>query len=108
MMITASDHLRRTYRQCARSAAGCVVCRWVLFAASAAVFILRVYTERRWYLVAYSVGILFLNNTVQFLTPQVGPDAERLRGLSERRRHRFSSNERLDVYHRRSHTVVDG
>ncbi|CAB1101011.1 unnamed protein product [Ectocarpus sp. CCAP 1310/34] len=27
MMITASHHLRRTYRQCARQAAGCVVCR---------------------------------------------------------------------------------
>ncbi|CAN0163514.1 unnamed protein product, partial [Ectocarpus sp. 12 AP-2014] len=77
------------YRRCARQAAGCVVCRWLLFAASAAVFVLRIYTERGWYVVAYSVGILVLNNTVHFVTPQVGPDAERLRGLSERRRHRF-------------------
>ncbi|CAN0115123.1 unnamed protein product, partial [Ectocarpus sp. 4 AP-2014] len=98
----------RTCRQCARQAAGCVVCRWLLFAASAAVFVLRVYTERGWYMVAYSVGILVLNNTVHFLTPQIGPDAQRLRGLSERRRHRFSSNERLDVYPRTSHTAVDG
>lgn len=100
LVLPVGDNSRRAFRRCSQRLASYVVCRWSLFAVGAVMFVVRIYTTRSWYIVAYVLGMVLLNNILGVLYPQINPDAERLRGPSMPR-HLFRRSSRERVQHLR-------
>lgn len=50
--------------------------RWAALAGALALYGLRVWLAQGWYIVTYGLGISLLNLFLQFITPQVDPDAD--------------------------------
>ncbi|EOY14800.1 hypothetical protein QUC31_000228 [Theobroma cacao] len=56
--------------------------RWLGTLAVAAIYVLRVYVLRGFYIVSYGLGIYILNLLIGFLSPKVDPELEVLDGAS--------------------------
>lgn len=56
--------------------------RWLVTLAAAAIYILRVYYARGFYVISYGLSIYILNLLIGFLSPKVDPELELLDGPS--------------------------
>ncbi|XP_073064067.1 protein RER1B-like isoform X1 [Primulina eburnea] len=56
--------------------------RWLGTLAAAAIYVLRVYYVRGFYIISYGIGIYILNLLIGFLSPKVDPEIEALDGAS--------------------------
>lgn len=56
--------------------------RWLGTLAAAAIYVLRVYYVRGFYIVSYGLGIYILNLLIGFMSPKVDPELEVLDGAS--------------------------
>ncbi|KZV28862.1 hypothetical protein F511_13657 [Dorcoceras hygrometricum] len=56
--------------------------RWLGTLAAAAIYVLRVYFGRGFYIISYGIGIYILNLLIGFLSPKVDPEIEALDGAS--------------------------
>ncbi|KAK4490316.1 hypothetical protein RD792_000983 [Penstemon davidsonii] len=63
-----------------------IVNRWLGTLAVAAIYVLRVYYIRGFYVISYGLGIYILNLLIGFLSPDVDPELEALDGASSPKR----------------------
>ncbi|XP_051123757.1 protein RER1B-like [Andrographis paniculata] len=59
-----------------------IVNRWLGTLVAAAIYILRVYYVRGFYVISYGLGIYMLNLLIGFMSPKVDPELEMLDGAS--------------------------
>lgn len=59
--------------------------RWLGTLAAAAVYVLRVYYIRGFYVISYGLGIYIVNLLIGFMSPKVDPELEASEGLSSPR-----------------------